>query len=145
MENNNNTTILKDHREIGRELNLFIFNEVAPGAVFWLPKGQIIFNQLEKWLRELYKKEDIQEISTPFLVNKKLWERSGHWEKFKENMFVLKDGEQEFALKPMNCPEAAIIFESDIRSYKSFSIFLRSAVLPYFCCKQPGNPKKIRC
>lgn len=111
-----------DHRDIGKQLGLFLFNEVAPGAVFWLPKGMVIFRELEKWLRELYKKEDILEVSTPILVNKKLWERSGHWEKFKENMFVLKDEEQEFGLKPMNCPEAALIYESDIRSYNDLPL-----------------------
>lgn len=112
----------KDHRDIGRDLELFIFNDVAPGAPFWLPKGMIIFRELEKWLQRLYKKENILEVSTPILVNKKLWERSGHWEKFKENMFVLKDGEQEFGLKPMNCPEAALIYESDIRSYNDLPL-----------------------
>lgn len=113
---------MKDHREIGRELKLFIFNDVAPGAVFWLPKGLTMFNQLEKWLRQLYLKENILEVSTPILVNKKLWERSGHWEKFKENMFLLKDGQQEFALKPMNCPGSALIYESDIRSYNDLPL-----------------------
>lgn len=112
----------KDHRDIGRDLGLFIFNDVAPGAPFWLPKGMIIFRELEKWLQKLYKKENILEVSTPILVNKKLWERSGHWEKFKENMFVLKDGEQEFGLKPMNCPEAALIYESDVRSYNDLPL-----------------------
>ena len=113
---------LKDHRDIGRDLGLFIFNDVAPGAPFWLPKGMVIFRELENWLRNLFKREGIVEVSTPILVNKKLWERSGHWEKFKENMFLLKDGEQDFALKPMNCPEAALIYESDIRSYNDLPL-----------------------
>lgn len=117
-----NTNRNLDHRDIGKQLGLFLFNDVAPGAPFWLPKGMVIINQLEKWLKELYKKENILEVSTPILVNKKLWERSGHWEKFKENMFMVKDGEQDFALKPMNCPEAALIYESDIRSYNDLPL-----------------------
>lgn len=115
---------LKDHREIGRQLGLFMFNDAAPGAVFWLDKGMTIVKELENYLRQLYQKEDILEVSTPILVNKKLWERSGHWEKFKENMFVLKDGNQDFALKPMNCPEAALIYESKIRSYHDLPLRL---------------------
>jgi len=115
---------MKDHRQIGKELGLLFFNELAPFGPFWLPKGFIIFKILEKYLRDLYQREGIVEISTPMLVKKALWERSGHWEKFRDNMFALKDGKEELALKPMNCPESALVYQSDVRSYRDLPIRL---------------------
>lgn len=103
---------------------MFFFHELAPFGPFWLPKGYAIFKILEQYLRELYIREGIVEISTPILVKKGLWERTGHWEKFRDNMFVLKDGNEQLALKPMNCPESALIFQSDVRSYRDLPIRL---------------------
>lgn len=113
---------MKDHRDIGKELKLFFFHDLAPYGPFWLPKGMVIFKELEKYLRDLYKKEGIQEISTPILVRKQLWERSGHWEKFHDNMYMFKDDTSEVALKPMNCPESALVYESDVRSYRDLPL-----------------------
>lgn len=113
---------MKDHREIGKELKLFFSHDIAPYGPFWLPKGMVIFKELEKYLRDLYKREGIQEISTPILVRKELWERSGHWEKFHDNMYKFKDGSEDVALKPMNCPESALVYESDVRSYRDLPL-----------------------
>ncbi|MBI3495315.1 threonine--tRNA ligase [Candidatus Berkelbacteria bacterium] len=113
---------MKDHRQLGTELKLFFFHDVAPYGPFWLPKGMVIFKQLETYLRDLYARNNIQEISTPILVRKELWERSGHWEKFSENMYSFKDEKQDVALKPMNCPESALVYESDVRSYRDLPL-----------------------
>lgn len=113
---------MKDHRELGTELKLFFFHDVAPYGPFWLPKGMVIFKELEKYLRDLYSREGIQEISTPILVRKELWERSGHWDKFGENMYSFKDDSSDIALKPMNCPESALVYESDVRSYRDLPL-----------------------
>lgn len=115
---------MKDHRQIGQELGLFLFHELAPFGPFWLPKGYTIFRTLEQYLRDLYEREGIEEIATPILVKKQLWEQSGHWEKFRDNMFVLKEGKEELALKPMNCPESALVYQSDVRSYRDLPIQL---------------------
>lgn len=113
---------MKDHRELGQQLKLFFFHELAPYGPFWLPKGYTIFKILEQYLRDLYKKEDILEISTPIVAKKALWQRSGHWEKFQENMFKFKDGDDDVALKPMNCPESALVYLSSTRSYRDLPL-----------------------
>ncbi|MFY9484620.1 MAG: threonine--tRNA ligase [Patescibacteria group bacterium] len=113
---------MKDHRQLGTELKLFFFHDAAPYGPFWLPKGLVVFKQLEKYLRELYTREGIQEISTPIVVRKELWERSGHWEKFRDNMYSFKDEKLDVALKPMNCPESALVYESDTRSYRDLPL-----------------------
>lgn len=113
---------MKDHRQLGQELELFFFHELAPYGPFWLPKGYTIFKLLEKYLRDLYKRAGIVEISTPILVKKALWERSGHWEKFRDNMFSFKDDKEEVALKPMNCPESALVYQSKVRSYRDLPL-----------------------
>lgn len=114
----------RDHRKLGKELELFFFNEIAPAAPFWLPKGMIIFRELEKFLRETLDKQGYQEISTPILVKKTLWEKSGHWEHYKENMFVLEVDKELYSLKPMNCPESTIVYKSKIRSYRDLPLRL---------------------
>lgn len=114
----------RDHRKLGKELELFFFNEIAPAAPFWLPKGMIIFRELEKFLRETLDKQGYQEISTPILVKKTLWERSGHWEHYKENMFILEVDNEIYSLKPMNCPESTIVYKSKIRSYRDLPLRL---------------------
>ncbi len=114
----------RDHRKLGKELELFFFNEIAPAAPFWLPKGMIIFRELEKFLRETLDKQGYQEISTPILVKKNLWERSGHWEHYKENMFILEVDNEIYSLKPMNCPESTIVYKSKLRSYRDLPLRL---------------------
>src|SRR5256712_3677939 len=112
----------RDHRKLGRELDLFIFNEVSPGAPFWLPNGWTIVRELERFVREHLDALGYQEISTPILVNKKLWEQSGHWEHFRENMFLVESEEQIFGLKPMNCPESTLVYRNALRSYRDLPL-----------------------
>ncbi len=112
----------RDHRKLGRELDLFSFHDIAPGAPFWHPNGMIIFRELEKLLRAELDANDYQEISTPIMVKKELWERSGHWQHYQENMFLLDVEEETFSLKPMNCPESTYIYRSKVRSYKDLPL-----------------------
>src|SRR3989344_922814 len=114
----------KDHREIGRELELFFFDEISPGSAFWLPKGMIIFKELEKLIRSVIDNRGYQETSTPIIVKSELFKKSGHWEFFKENMFNFKIDKEEYSIKPMNCPESTVIFASKTRSYKDLPIRL---------------------
>src|SRR4029450_9370613 len=107
----------RDHRKLGRELDLFVFHDVAPGAPFWLPNGMVIFRELEKYWREVHDANGYLETSTPIMVNKRLWEQSGHWEHYSDNMFKLEVEEQTFSLKPMNCPESTYIYRHALRSY----------------------------
>lgn len=116
-----------DHRDIGRDLDLFSFHEYAPGSVFWHPKGMVIFQELMSLIEENLKSGEFGEygeVSTPILVKSDLWKISGHWDKFKENMFALKVDEQDYALKPMNCPETALIYAAKVRSYRDLPIRL---------------------
>ncbi len=112
----------RDHRKLGRELELFAFHDVSPGAPFWLPKGMIVFRELERFERELQDAQGYQEISTPILVNKRLWEQSGHWEHYSENMFKVEAEEQIFSLKPMNCPESTFVYRQALRSYRDLPL-----------------------
>ncbi len=115
---------LTDHRDIGRELDLFSFHDVAPGTVFWHGKGMIIWRELEKYLRERLDQEGYQEVATPVMVKKELFEKSGHWEHFRKNMFTLEVEGETYVLKPMNCPESTLIYSSKIRSYRDLPIRL---------------------
>jgi threonyl-tRNA synthetase len=112
----------RDHRKLGRELDLYIFNEVSPGAPIWLPGGWTIVRELERFVREHLDASGYQEISTPILVNKKLWEQSGHWDYYKDNMFLVDAEEQTFGLKPMNCPESTIVYRHVLRSYRDLPL-----------------------
>ncbi|HEV8585306.1 MAG TPA: threonine--tRNA ligase [Methylomirabilota bacterium] len=114
----------RDHRKLGRELDLFIFNEVSPGAPIWLPGGWTIVRELERFVREHLDASGYQEISTPILVNKKLWEQSGHWDYYQDNMFLVEVEEQIFSLKPMNCPESTIVYRHALRSYRDLPLRL---------------------
>jgi threonyl-tRNA synthetase len=114
----------RDHRKLGRELDLFDFYDIAPGAPFWLPNGMIIVRELEKFAREHLDAAGYQEISTPMLVNKKLWEQSGHWELYRDNMFVVEVEGEIFSLKPMNCPESTFVYRRALRSYRDLPIRL---------------------
>ncbi len=112
----------RDHRKLGRELDLFLFNEVAPGAPFWLPSGWLIVRELERFVREVLDVRGYQEISTPILVNRRLWEQSGHWEHYADNMFLVQVEEETFGLKPMNCPESTIVYRHALRSYRDLPL-----------------------
>ncbi len=114
----------RDHRRIGKELQLFHFDELSPGSPFFLPKGTIIYNELLSFLREQYRKRGYQEVITPQMFNKSLWETSGHWQHYKENMFVLPVDNTEFALKPMNCPSHLLIYNSTGHSYRDLPLRL---------------------
>ena len=114
----------RDHRKLGRELGLFAFHDVSPGAPFWLPKGMIVFRELERYSREMQDARGYLEISTPILVNRKLWEQSGHWEHYAENMFRVEAEEQTFSLKPMNCPESTFVYRHALRSYRDLPLRL---------------------
>ena len=113
----------RDHRKLGRELDLFTFHDVSPGAVFWLPRGMVVYKQLQALIRELLDGAGYDEILTPILVKKELWEQSGHWEHYQENMFLVEDGEnQTYSLKPMNCPESTFVYRHKVRSYRDLPL-----------------------
>ena len=112
----------RDHRKLGRELDLFVFQDVSPGAAFWLPKGMVIFRALERFWRDVHDARGYQEISTPVLVHKRLWEQSGHWDHYRENMFLVEAEEQTFSLKPMNCPESTYVYRHHLRSYRDLPL-----------------------
>ncbi|HSH21411.1 MAG TPA: threonine--tRNA ligase, partial [Candidatus Caenarcaniphilales bacterium] len=112
----------RDHRRLGVQLDLFSFHDVSPGAAFWHPKGQLLWRTLEGAIRESQARRGYQEISTPIVVHKKLWQQSGHWDLYAENMFRLEIEDQEFSLKPMNCPESTFIYRSRVRSYRDLPL-----------------------
>jgi threonyl-tRNA synthetase len=114
----------RDHRRLGVALDLYSFHDVSPGSAFWHPKGQLIWRTLEGAMRELQARRGYQEISTPILVDKKLWQQSGHWDLYDANMFRLESEGHDFALKPMNCPESTFIYRSRIRSYRDLPLRL---------------------
>jgi threonyl-tRNA synthetase len=118
---------LTDHRDIGRELDLFSFHEIAPGAPFWHPKGMIIFRELEKIAREINDRDGYQEISTPILVKKEVFEQSGHWQNYRDNMFYFdnpRDDNEHLVIKPMNCPESTYAYNAKVRSYRDLPLRL---------------------
>ncbi|MFH0829019.1 MAG: threonine--tRNA ligase [Candidatus Kerfeldbacteria bacterium] len=112
----------RDHRTIGHDLELFAFDAVAPGAPFWLPNGMTLIRELERYWREIHDAAGYLETSTPILSNASLYKTSGHWEHFRENMFTLVVDDQDFALKPMNCPSSTIIYTHDLRSYRDLPL-----------------------
>ncbi len=112
----------RDHRILGKGLDLFMTHEYAPGMTFFLPKGFHMWKELQNFIREQYKKYDYKEVMTPNMFNKKLWETSGHWEHYKDDMFIFNVEGQEFSLKPMNCPSHCLIFKNDFRSYKELPL-----------------------
>jgi len=111
-----------DHRILGKQMNLFSFNEVAPGMVFWHNNGLVIRNELINFERELMKKAGYQEIATPQILDKKLWQISGHWEKYKENIFLSEYEKRDFAVKPMNCPGGLLVYKNSPKSYKDLPL-----------------------
>lgn len=111
-----------DHRIIGQQMDLFSFSEVAPGMVFWHNNGLIIRNELINFWREAHKKAEYQEISTPQILDKKLWQISGHWEKYKENIFLTEYENRQFAVKPMNCPGGMLVYKNKPKSYRDLPL-----------------------
>ena len=114
----------RDHRKLGRDLELFVFHDVSPGAPFWLPNGMVIVRELERFAREAQDARGYSEVSTPILVNKKLWEQSGHWEHYSANMFKLEVEDELYSLKPMNCPESTFVYRQALRSYRDLPLRL---------------------
>ena len=115
----------RDHKKLGKELELFMFHETAPGIPYWLPKGLTIYNELVNFWRIEHKERGYQEIASPLINKKELWECSGHWDHYKEDMFIADMGENEvYGIKPMNCPNAMIVFGSKTRSYKDLPLRL---------------------
>ena len=113
---------LKDHQHIGKELDLFSFHDIAPGAIFWHAKGFVIYKTLIEYLKSNLLKQGYEEISTPVLVKSSLFKKSGHWDFYSENMFNFEHEKESYSLKPMNCPEAALVFSSTKRSYKELPL-----------------------
>lgn len=111
-----------DHRTIGQALDLFSFHDIAPGTVFWHGNGMTIWRVLEKYLREKLDAAGYQEVSTPVMVKKELFEKSGHWAHYKENMFTVEVDGETYVLKPMNCPESTLIYSTKIRSYRDLPV-----------------------
>src|SRR5881275_2004708 len=112
----------RDHRKLGVQLDLFHLEEISPGSPFWHPKGMVIWNELEDLRRRENAARGYVEVKTPLIYDKSLWERSGHWEKFRENMFLIPDEDRLFAIKPMNCPGHMVLFASGLRSYKDLPL-----------------------
>lgn len=108
----------RDHRKLGKELDLFSIHEEGPGFPFFHPKGMIIRNTLQNFWREMHYKADYNEIMTPIILNEDLWHRSGHWDHYKENMYFTKIDDGNYAIKPMNCPGSILVYKNDIRSYR---------------------------
>jgi threonyl-tRNA synthetase len=114
----------RDHRKLGVQLDLFSFHDVSPGSAFWHPKGWTLYQTLRGAMRDLQARRGYQEIYTPPLVSQALWERSGHWEHYRENMFRFEAEGQTFSLKPMNCPESTFVYRSRVRSYRELPLRL---------------------
>jgi threonyl-tRNA synthetase len=112
----------RDHRRLGVQLELYSFHDVSPGSAFWHPKGQKLWRLLESAIREVQDRRGYQEVATPMLVHKKLWEQSGHWANYKDNMFILESEGQTFSFKPMNCPLSTFIYKSKLRSYRDLPL-----------------------
>ncbi len=114
----------RDHRKLGRELGLFMMHDAGPGFPFFLPKGMVLKNTLMEYWREIHKKAGYVEISTPIILNRSLWETSGHWDHYKNNMYTTVIDEQDYAVKPMNCPGGVLVYASEPRSYRDLPLRL---------------------
>jgi threonyl-tRNA synthetase len=112
----------RDHRKLGRQLDLFHLQDEAPGMVFWHPKGWAIWQQVEQYMRRVYRDNGYQEVRCPQILDRSLWEKSGHWENFKDNMFTTESEKRDFAIKPMNCPGHVQIFNTGLRSYRDLPL-----------------------
>ena len=112
----------RDHRKLGRQLDLFHFQDEAPGLIFWHPKGWTVWQQVEQYMRAVYQDNGFQEVKGPQILDRSLWEKSGHWENYKENMFTTESENRSYALKPMNCPGHVQIFKSNMHSYRELPL-----------------------
>ena len=112
----------RDHRKLGRELDLFHIDDHAPGLVFWHPKGWTLWQGVEQYMRQVYRDNGYQEVKGPQIIDKTLWEKTGHWDKYRENMFITESEKREYALKPMNCPGHILIFKQGIKSYRDLPL-----------------------
>ncbi len=112
----------RDHRKLGKELDLFHIDEVAPGVVFWHPKGWAVWQAVEQYMRGIYRDTGYWEVKGPQILDKSLWEKTGHWQNYRDNMFTTESEKREYALKPMNCPGHVLIFKSDLRSYRDLPL-----------------------
>jgi threonyl-tRNA synthetase len=112
----------RDHRRLGRELDLFHLDEASPGTVFWHPKGWTVWQEVEQYMRRVYRDNGYQEVKGPQIVDRGLWEKSGHWDKYKEYMFTTESEKREYALKPMNCPGHMLIFKQGVKSYRDLPL-----------------------
>src|SRR5437667_3552998 len=112
----------RDHRKLGRELGLFMFHQWAPGAAFWLPKGTTLYNTLSNYMREVLFPAGYLEVKTPLIYNKALWEKSGHWKHYRQNMFLIESENETMSLKPMNCPGHFLTYACEVRSYRDLPI-----------------------
>ena len=112
----------RDHRKLGKQLDLFHMQDEAPGMVFWHPKGWVLWQQVEQYMRKIYQDNGYHEVKCPQIIDRTLWEKSGHWEYFKENIFTTSSENRDYAVKPMNCPGHIQVFNSDLRSYRDLPL-----------------------
>ena len=112
----------RDHRKLGRELDLFHIDDHAPGVVFWHPKGWAVWQAVEQYMRQVYRDNGYQEVKGPQIIDKTLWEKTGHWDKYRENMFTTESETRDYALKPMNCPGHILIFNQGLKSYRDLPL-----------------------
>ncbi len=112
----------RDHRKLGRELDLFHMDDHAPGLVFWHPKGWTVWQQVEQYMRAVYRDNGYQEVKGPQILDQGLWEKTGHWDKYRENMFITESEKRDYALKPMNCPGHILIYKQGIKSYRDLPL-----------------------
>ena len=112
----------RDHRKLGKELDLFHIDEHAPGVVFWHPKGWTVWQEVEQYMRRVYRDNGYQEVKGPQLLDKTLWEATGHWDKYRDNMFTTESEKRDYALKPMNCPGHILIFKHGVKSYRDLPL-----------------------
>ncbi len=112
----------RDHRKLGRELDFFHIDEHSPGTVFWHPKGWVLWQEVEQYMRHVYRDNGYLEVKGPQILDQHLWEKTGHWDKYRENMFVTESEKRDYALKPMNCPGHILIFKQGIKSYRDLPL-----------------------
>ena len=112
----------RDHRRLGRELDLFHMQDIAPGLVFWHPRGWALWQQVEQYMRSVYRDNGYQEVKGPQILDRSLWEKTGHWENYREHMFITESENRAYAVKPMNCPGHVLIFRSALRSYRELPL-----------------------
>jgi threonyl-tRNA synthetase len=112
----------RDHRRLGRELDLFHLDEHSPGTVFWHPKGWTIWQEVEQYMRRVYRENGYQEVKGPQILDKSLWEKTGHWDKYRDNMFTTESEKRDYALKPMNCPGHILIYKQGVKSYRDLPL-----------------------